>query len=134
MSIVCLMDADEGAGSVADLIEAGKVVRYDCSTFEKAEQVYWALYFGRIKADLVAVDSLSTLLTNTIQAVMLDSIKIQPNSGKTIWSMRGQLSRTNWDLWSTINFNMLWLIGAIRGLPIPSIIAAHEVERTDPTA
>ena len=133
MSVVCLMDCDEGAGSVSNLIESGRVLRYDCSSFEKAEQVYWGLYFGKIKCDLVVLDSISTLLTNTIQAVTLDSIKINPGSGKTVWSMREKI-RTNRDLWNIVNFNVIWLITMLRGLPIPSIINAHEVERTDPMA
>lgn len=133
MSTVCLMDCDAGYGSVANLVDAGRVLRYDCSDFEKAEQVYWALYFGRIKCDLVVVDSISTLLTNTIQAVTLGNMKVNPAQGKTIWSMRDK-ARTNQDLWGIVNFNMIWFINQLRGLPIPSIINAHEVERSDPTA
>ena len=53
---VCLLDTENGSGSVADLIDGGKVTRYDASTFEKAEQIYWALQFGQIKADVIVVD------------------------------------------------------------------------------
>jgi hypothetical protein len=132
--IVCHLDVDGGAGSIIDLVRAGRVVSYDANTFEKAEKIYWALANGSIKADLVVVDALSTLLTATIQAITLDEIgKINPGAGQTVWSMRKK-SRTHQDMWNVINFNMQWLITVIRNLPIPSIFTVHEAERTDPTA
>jgi hypothetical protein len=127
------MDTSNGRGSIADLIQAGRVSSYDCSTFEKAELLYWALVYKKIPCDYLVVDELSTLVTNYVQACTIDPDQIKPEAGKTLWSMRSKM-RTNQDVWNIVNYGMRFLITGIRQLPFPSMFCVHEVERDDPTA
>jgi hypothetical protein len=133
MSKVIHMDSERGAGSIKDLIAAGRVDSYDCSTFEKAENVYWAIVHGRIKGDLVVMDTVSTLVDRHVRDSTLDPDLVKPASGKTWWSQR-KLMRTSQDVWGIVNFGVLNLLTGIRELPIPSIFLVHETERDDPTA
>jgi hypothetical protein len=131
--IVAHIDTEGGRGSIADLIESGKVVSYDGSTYEKAEQIYWALYYGRIKCDVVVLDTLTTLVDRYVRDVTLDPENIRPDQGQTWWSQRKKM-RTNQDVWNIVNFGIGQLMSGVRNLPQPSIFLAHETERDDPTA
>jgi hypothetical protein len=133
--IVGLGDAEKGRGSVADLIEVGKVVPYDCSTYQKAEEVYWALYYGRIKCDVFVFDTLGSMIDDYIREVTLAKIKVTGAPGST-WhdAYSSSKTRTNQDLWNVINPAVTQLISAYRNLPIPTIFNIHETERDDPTA
>lgn len=133
MSRVIHFDSEGGRGSIVNLISQGRVESYDCSTFEKAENVYWSIVAGRIKGDLVVMDTISTLVDRHVRDSTLDPDLVKPASGKTWWSQR-KLMRTSQDVWGIVNFGILNLVTGIRNLPIPSIILVHETERDDPTA
>lgn len=135
MSVVALGDTENGSGSVADLITAGKVNRYDCSTYEKAEQLYWALYYGTVKADVFVWDTLGTCVDNYVREVTFGKMQITGQPGHT-WhaALANSKTRTNQDLWTVVNYAFGQLITAYRNLPIPTIFNVHETERDDPTA
>lgn len=130
MSVVALFDVDEGSASVQNLIDAGRVVRYDCSSFEKCEQVYWGFYYGHYKADLIVLDSLSQQVTTLLQAMAFPEKSL--SAGKTIWSL-GQKIDTR-KIYQEATFYERTLVTRVRDLPIPSIFTVHEVEREDPLA
>lgn len=130
---VALLDTEQGSASVADLIAAGKVDRYDCGTFEKFENVYWALRQGRIKADVVVVDTVDSLVDGFVRDCTFDPKDIDPAAGKTVWVQRNKM-RQNQDIWNRVNYGCTYLLSGIRELPLPSIFLIHEKERIDPTA
>jgi hypothetical protein len=132
-SKVVLLDTELGSDSVADLIAAGKVERYPCETFEKFEQAAWALFYGKIKGDLVVVDTVSTIVDRLTNDIAIDPGDIKPLEGKTYWTMRKKM-RINQDMWNQINPMMTNILTIIRQLPIPTIFLVHEKERIDPTS
>jgi len=130
---VALLDTENGKDSVADLITSGQVVRYDCSTWEKFEAVAWAFYYKQLTADLLVVDTLSSIVSQYVNDCTIEPSDINPQAGKTLWSLRKKM-RTNQDIWNIVNYGVLYMITMIRQLPIPSIFNTHEREREDPTA
>jgi hypothetical protein len=131
--IVAHLDTENGRGSIQDLITEGKVVSYDASTYEKAEQVFWAIYNKQIKADVIVLDTITTLADNYVAAVTLDPENQKFEQGTTWWSQRKKM-RQNQDIWNIVNFGMGQIMQGIRNLQQPSIFLAHETERDDPTA
>ena len=127
---VILLDTEAGSSSVADLIAAGKVERFDCSTFERFEQCAWALQFGQIKGDLVVVDTVSSVTDRFVRDVTIDPGDLNPQAGKTYWSLRNKM-RQSQDVWNRVNPAMTAILTLIRELPIPSIFTVHERERDD---
>lgn len=127
---VALLDTEEGRDSVRDLIDAGKVTVYDCSSFEKIEKVYWAFVNKQISADLIVWDTLSSSVDQFVSDVTIDPEDLR---GKTIWSVRNKM-RQNQDIWNRVNYGIKFLITGFRELPIPTIFNVHEREREDFTA
>lgn len=132
---VCLVNTENGAGSVADLVQAGKVDVYDGSSYKKAEEIYWALFYGRIKADVVVLDTAGTLVDDYVREQTLNHVKITGAPGQT-WhdALANKKNRTNQDIWNVVNFGVTQLFSAFRSLPMPTIFNVHETERDDPTA
>lgn len=133
--LVCHINTEGGAGSIADLVEAGKVITYDGSTYEKAEQIYWALFYGRIKADVAVLDTVGTLVDSYVREQTLQKMTITGAPGATWYdALKSNKTRTNQDIWNTVNFAFGQLLTGYRNLPMPTIFTVHETERDDPTA
>lgn len=133
MSRVILLDTEDGANSVADLIREGKVIRYDCRTFENLEKVYWALQMGQIKGDLVVLDTADTVVQRFVMDCTMDPKDINPLVGKTIWAQRDR-TRQNQDIWNRVNYGARYVFTGIRELPMPTMFLIHAVDRSDPMA
>jgi hypothetical protein len=130
MSTVALWDVDEGSGSVQNLIDSGRVVRYDCSSYEKCEKVYWGFFYKQYQADLIVLDSMSQQVTTLLQEIAIPSSTLNPSAGKTIWNLSKNLDTRK--IYQDATFKERALITRVRDLPIPSIFTVHEVEREDP--
>lgn len=123
------IDADiTGHRSVMDLIESGQLVAYPVKTFEEAENVYWAIYYGKIEMpSILLLDTINRLTTNTRLDVVLDpSLKGQ----KTITQL-GEAGVTSKREYGIVGDKITRLLRNIMELPIPSIFLAHEGQRDD---
>lgn len=126
-----LVDTEESRQSVQDLIDARTVDWIDARRFNAVESAYRELWAKTIVADVVVVDTITTLATTTRQDLIIDPA----SSGGVapLWDNRLNLKTKIGD-WGDMSDLLNRMLRAYRELPQITVFCCHEGERTDPTA
>lgn len=122
------IDADRtGSSSIRHLIPQW-VESYPAPSLDEAAKIVGAIVNGKIKGDMVVVDTLTRLTSDA-----RDDIVIDPSKAKieNLWAQRAGLRSSRDDFYSTMSLINRFL-RAIYNLPMPSVLIAHERVRTDP--
>ena len=126
--MILLLDTESGSLSVDHYVRSGDVDVRRCEKFKDVESAFWEVQRGRIKPDLIAVDTLTTLATTTRHDIIVDPEQMGDAS---LWQHRGKLTAAQRD-WGNMSDLINRLMRMIRSLPVPTVFICHEGEREDP--
>jgi hypothetical protein len=126
MIYVC--DTERGTKSIGGLIRSGRVFVEKTPRFDDVETAVWKVLRGKIKPDLVVIDTLTTLATTARLDMVLDPAQA---AGMSLWDNRGKMTASQRD-WGEMSDLINRLLRMVREYDVPSVFVCHEGEREDP--
>ena len=129
---LCHIDADvNGVISIEHLVPDW-VQTFSCLNYKEVESVVHAVRSGRLKCDMVVLDTITGLTTRLRQDLVYDPVGV--GAGSPLWDKRKEL-KANWDHFRatsdlTNRITMLFMI-LNRDLGIPCVVIAHEKHTKD---
>lgn len=124
-----MMDCDlTGHRSVIDLVRNGTVDARPVKSFDEADALYWALYYGKIPMPtIVLIDTITGLISMTRQDVVLPP----ELKGQQTLTQLGDKIVTSKREYGIVGDKITRLYRNFRELPCKLVLVAHEAQRED---
>lgn len=122
-----LIETERRSYTVQDRIEAGDVELVDAIHLKEVEAIVWEVITGKRKCDILVIDTLTTLKTQTMMDVSGTKAGPQTN-GLNLWDNRDKFKATQPE-WGIMSDLLTRLVLHLRDLPITTILVCHEGTR-----
>lgn len=122
-----LIETERRSYTVQDRIDAGDVELFDCVHLDEVEKVVWQVHVGKLKCDILVIDTLTTLKTQTMLDIAGAKAGSQAN-GLNLMANREKFKATQPE-WGIMSDIMTRLVLFLRDMPITTILVCHEGTR-----